>query len=52
MKQHVSKTFNQSGRWVQKPRRSEILVCACGNKYIKTRANQTECMRCIYHTVK
>lgn len=44
----VSKTFNQAGKWVEKPRLSHILVCSCGNKYIKTRLNQKLCVKCMY----
>jgi hypothetical protein len=51
MKPHSYKTFQQAGRWVEKPRRSEILTCSCGNKYIKTRDNQTECVRCMTHII-
>ena len=41
------KTFQQAGKWVERPRRSEVLVCVCGNKYIKTRDRQIVCVRCI-----
>ena len=40
------KTFQKDGKWVNKPFRTEILVCACGSKYIKTRLGQTGCIRC------
>ncbi|MFM2357942.1 MAG: hypothetical protein RJA61_679 [Candidatus Parcubacteria bacterium] len=42
---------NQPGKWVERPRRMEILVCACGNKYIKTRDRQKTCIRCINDVV-
>ncbi len=45
-----SKTFNKNGKWIEKPLKSTALVCACGNKYIKTRRLQKECITCIYKT--
>jgi hypothetical protein len=46
------KTFPGSGMWIEKPRRSEVLVCgACKGKYIKTRTGQTTCIRCISKTI-
>ncbi len=46
------KTFqNPVGKWVEKRTRTEILLCVCGNKYIKTRKEQTVCVRCIYRTL-
>lgn len=41
------KHFQKDGKWVVKSKPTEILICACGNKYIKTRKNQTTCVRCI-----
>lgn len=41
------KNYFNEGKWVEKPRRSEILVCSCGNKYIKTRPGQKTCVTCI-----
>ncbi len=41
------KTFQHLGKWVEKRTVSEILVCACGNKYIKTRKEQTLCIKCM-----
>ena len=41
------KTSHVHGKWVEKITHSEILICACGNKYLKTRANQITCVRCI-----
>ena len=41
------KTYQQDGKWVERPSVSAILMCVCGNKYIKTRENQTLCVRCI-----
>ena len=46
------KTFqNGIGQWVVKKTRTEILLCVCGNKYIKTRKNQEVCVRCIYRAL-
>lgn len=42
-----SKTYQKDGKWVEKPGKTEVLVCACGNKYIKSRTGQTSCVRCI-----
>lgn len=49
MKKETPKKFQRKGPgvWVEKPRRCEILVCSCGNKYLKTRENQTMCINCI-----
>ncbi len=41
------KTFQSAGKWIEKPRLSEILICVCTNKYIKTRKDQTVCVRCM-----
>ncbi len=41
------KTFQKDGKWILKPGPTIILVCACGNKYIKTREPQISCVRCI-----
>ncbi|MCE9541877.1 hypothetical protein K8R03_04975 [Candidatus Kaiserbacteria bacterium] len=46
-----SKTFQKNGRWIAKPLNSVALQCACGNKYVKTRKDQTKCLRCIYPRV-
>ena len=46
------KTFQNSlGKWIEKKTRTEILLCSCGVKYIKTRKDQTVCIRCIYRTL-
>ncbi|MFA6536242.1 MAG: hypothetical protein WC250_02215 [Candidatus Paceibacterota bacterium] len=41
------KHFQQDGKWVVKPVKTVILVCSCGNKYIKTRPDQEACLRCL-----
>jgi len=42
------RTMPGSGKWIEKPRRSTILVCPiCKDKYIKTRPQQNMCVRCI-----
>jgi len=43
-----SKTFQRHGKWIEKPFLTHVPVCACGNKYIKTREKQTQCIKCIY----
>jgi hypothetical protein len=40
------KTFQKDGHWIEKIDRTPILLCTCGNKYIKTRPEQTLCLRC------
>ena len=42
-----TKTFQQDGHWIGKVKKSPIWLCACGNKYLKTRAQQTTCLRCM-----
>ena len=46
------RTFQSKGKWVEKPRISEVLICACNNKYIKTRKNQLACIKCIVRAMK
>jgi len=41
------KNFRQDGRWIENPNETEVLICTCGNKYIKTREGQTVCLRCV-----
>jgi hypothetical protein len=41
------KLIHTWGKWVERPRRTETLVCECGNRYIKTRKNQKECVQCM-----
>ena len=41
------KSFSKLGKWVERKTIAEILTCSCGNKYIKSRKNQTICVRCI-----
>jgi hypothetical protein len=51
-KEQQKKTFPGSGIWVEKPRRSEVLVCpTCKGKYIKTRPKQEMCVRCMMHAM-
>jgi hypothetical protein len=42
-----TKTFQQDGHWIVKIKKTPILACACGNKYLKTRPGQTKCLRCL-----
>ena len=39
---------NSWGSWVERPRRASILLCECGNRYIKTRKGQTVCVQCLF----
>jgi len=43
-----TKTFQQDGHWVVKPRKTPILICDCGNRYLKTRPGQAQCLRCVF----
>lgn len=45
------KTFQQDGHWIEKPNKTQILICVCGNRYLKTRPKQEKCLRCISATV-
>jgi hypothetical protein len=40
------KTYHKDGHWVDKPHKTVILVCSCGNKYLKTRPGQSACLKC------
>lgn len=42
----MAKTFFKDGKWIDSPRAATIVVCSCGNKYIKTRDGQTVCLEC------
>lgn len=43
-----TRTFQKDGKWVEKITLTEVLLCVCGNKYIKTRNLQIACLRCSY----
>jgi hypothetical protein len=45
------KTFQQDGHWIEKPNKTAILICTCGNRYLKTRPRQEKCLRCISSTL-
>ena len=47
--QGPSKTFQQDGHWIEKPNKTAILICTCGNRYLKTRPHQAECLRCMFN---
>lgn len=42
-----TKTFQQNGHWIEKTSVTPILLCLCGNRYLKTRQGQTKCLRCL-----
>ena len=44
----ITKTFQQDGRWIEKKTKTAILICVCGTRYIKTRARQVTCLRCMF----
>ena len=43
----MSKNFFKDGKWIDNPNTLAILICQCGNKYIKTRGEQVVCLRCL-----
>ncbi|HVY72710.1 MAG TPA: hypothetical protein VG984_01505 [Candidatus Paceibacterota bacterium] len=45
------KTFQQDGHWIEKPNKTAILICICGNRYLKTRPKQEKCLRCVSATM-
>ena len=47
-----SKTYQKNGKWIEKPDLTKVAICACKNRYIKTRENQTMCIKCIYKLKK
>lgn len=48
MKKFAVKTEKIKYIYNNTDKRSPILVCKCGNKYIQTREGQTKCLLCIY----
>jgi|GEM_PF-811012 hypothetical protein len=42
----MGKTFLKNGKWIDNPNATTVVVCVCGEKYIKTRPRQTHCLRC------
>ncbi len=42
----MSKNFFKDGRWIDNPNAPKVVVCKCGNKYIKTREHQKVCLSC------
>jgi hypothetical protein len=42
----MTKNFLQDGKWIENPNAVQVVVCACGGKYIKTRPMQTSCLPC------
>jgi hypothetical protein len=45
-------TFQWRGKVAVKTEREKAPVCICGNKYLKTRKNQKECLICILGKAK
>ena len=43
------KQYQQDGHWIVKPGKTAVLLCACGNRYLKTRNAQRKCLTCIAH---
>jgi hypothetical protein len=41
------KHYQQDGHWIVNPNKTNVLVCTCGNRYLKTRPGQTLCLRCV-----
>ncbi len=42
----MSKNFMKNGKWIEKTKAPAVVLCSCGNKYIKTRPRQKECLSC------
>jgi len=42
----------KNGKWIDNPNQPAVVVCTCGNKYIKTRKEQTVCLRCLSAVAK
>ena len=47
-----TKTFQHNGHWIEKTSVTPILLCVCGNRYLKTRHGQTKCLRCTSQAAK
>ncbi|MHB1086864.1 MAG: hypothetical protein ACYCZ0_03900 [Minisyncoccota bacterium] len=43
----MAKTFFKDGKWTDSTKEVVVVVCTCGNKYIKTREGQSECLSCV-----
>jgi len=43
----ATKTFQKGGKWIEKPSQTEVFVCVCGNKYLRTRKLQIMCLACV-----
>ena len=46
----ISKASSNYGKWIYKTTISEVLLCKCGNKYLKTRKGQETCVKCLRKT--
>ncbi len=42
-----NKPSQNYGKWIYKTTVSTVLLCICGNKYLKTRPNQITCVKCM-----
>lgn len=43
----MSKNFMKDGKWTDNPNPPAVVLCPCGNKYIKTRVGQETCLLCL-----
>mgnify|MGYP003395443878 FL=1 len=41
------KTFQKDGHWIENPHKAPVMLCMCGNRYLKTRPHQVKCLRCV-----
>lgn len=48
----MSKNFMKNGKWIDNPNQIVVVLCQCGNKYIKTRKEQIVCLRCVSAVTK
>ncbi len=42
------KHFQKDGHWIVNPTKTNVFLCKCGNRYLKTRPGQAECVRCMF----
>ncbi len=43
----MGKNFFKDGKWIDNPDEITVIECECGGKYIKTRKEQSSCLRCM-----
>ena len=43
----MTKNYMKDGKWIDRPGKLTIYACKCGNKFVKTRRNQKQCIPCL-----